>query len=163
MNAPDVLKYGHLWVHKHLEGLTPEQWETPGVCGWWSVKNIIAHLTSFEQVLVDILRQCVDAGPTPALDQMIRLDGDTFNRVQVDQRKDLSPRQTLEEYDRLFTQVATLIEQVPAETRRQAGLLPWYGREYDLEDYIAYAFYGHKREHCAQIAVYRDTLTSSTP
>jgi hypothetical protein len=40
----------------------------------------------------------------------------------------------------------------------EIGLLPWYSAEYDLEDYITYAFYGHKREHCAQIAVYRDTL-----
>jgi hypothetical protein len=51
-----------------------------------------------------------------------------------------------------------LIRQIPLETRRKSGLLPWYGAEYDLEDYITYAFYGHKREHCAQIAVYRDTL-----
>lgn len=41
---------------------------------------------------------------------------------------------------------------------RKVGALPCYGAEYDLEDFIVYSFYGHKREHCAQIAVYRDTL-----
>ena len=47
---------------------------------------------------------------------------------------------------------------VPLELRRKTGTLPWYGDEYDLEDLVAYSNYGHKAEHCAQIAVYRDTL-----
>jgi hypothetical protein len=44
------------------------------------------------------------------------------------------------------------------DRRRQNGALPWYGAEYDLEDFIAYSFYGHKREHTAQINVFRDAL-----
>ena len=42
--------------------------------------------------------------------------------------------------------------------RREPGTLPWYGPEYDLEDFIAYTFYGHKREHMAQVNVFLDTL-----
>ncbi|MFO7664109.1 MAG: hypothetical protein R6X18_16150 [Chloroflexota bacterium] len=34
------------------------------------------------------------------------------------------------------------------------GFFPHCGAEYDLEDFIAYSFYSHKREHCAQIAVF---------
>jgi hypothetical protein len=30
--------------------------------------------------------------------------------------------------------------------------------EYALDDFIVYQYYGHKREHCAQIAVFRDKL-----
>jgi hypothetical protein len=30
--------------------------------------------------------------------------------------------------------------------------------EYALDDYIVYAYYGHKREHSAQIAVFRDLV-----
>ena len=45
---------------------------------------------------------------------------------------------------------------VPAATLRQPGTLPWYGAEYAVDDLIVYTAYGHKREHSAQIAVYRD-------
>jgi hypothetical protein len=38
------------------------------------------------------------------------------------------------------------------------GLLAWYGAEYDLEDVVAYSQYGHKREHGAQVNVYKDTV-----
>lgn len=158
MNAGDVLKYGHLWVHKHLEGLTDEEWETPGVCGWWSVREIIAHLASFEQVLVEVLNSLVTSQPAPTLEQYKSLDGDSFNEVQVSQRKGKSPRQVLEEYDHWHDQVRQLLPRIPATTLRQAGTLPWYGMEYDLEDFLVYSFYGHKREHCAQIAIYRDKL-----
>jgi DinB superfamily len=158
MNAGDVLKYGHLWVHKHLDGLTEEEWETPGVCGWWSVREIMAHLASYEQVLVDVLNSFVSTQPTPTLDQYRTMNGDSFNEVQVSQRKGKKPPQVLEEYDRLHAEVRRLLPKIPDATLRQAGALPWYGMQYDLEDFIVYAFYGHKREHCAQIAVYRDKL-----
>ena len=32
--------------------------------------------------------------------------------------------------------------------------------EYSLEDFIVYTFYGHKREHSAQIAAFRDRLAT---
>ena len=51
-----------------------------------------------------------------------------------------------------------LIVRIPVETRHTNGVLPWYGAEYDLEDFIAYMYYGHKREHSAQIAVFKDKL-----
>jgi hypothetical protein len=158
MNAGDVLKYGHLWVHKHLEGLTDEEWETPGVCGWWSVREIMAHLASFEQVLVEVLNSFIDSQPTPTLEQYKTMNGDKFNEVQVNLRKGKSPSQVLEEYDRLHDQVKQLMPKIPTATLRQAGALPEYGMEYDLEDFLVYTFYGHKREHCAQIAMYRDKL-----
>jgi hypothetical protein len=47
---------------------------------------------------------------------------------------------------------------IPAEKIREAGTMPWYGNEYALDDYLVYSFYGHKREHCAQIAVFRDQI-----
>jgi hypothetical protein len=41
---------------------------------------------------------------------------------------------------------------------RSTGTIPWYGEQYSIEDLIVYQYYGHKREHVAQIWVYRDHL-----
>ena len=46
MHALDVLKYGNLTVLRALKDLPPDDWQTPGVCGRWSVREIIAHLAS---------------------------------------------------------------------------------------------------------------------
>jgi len=155
MNAVDVLKYGHRTALGTLEGLPESEWEKAGVCGWWSVKNIIAHLTSFELVLVDILKTFLGENVAPTL----QLYSDpAFNDKQVDLRKDRSPTETLAEFNQAHAEVMSLIVQVPLEQRRRVGAIPWYGEEYDLEDLIAYMYYGHKREHSAQINVFKDTL-----
>ena len=158
MNAQDVLKYGHLWVHKHLDGLSEEQCLAPGVCGVWSVKDIIAHLTSFEWVLVDVLTACAKAGPTPNLDYYTSIDGDAFNAVEVGKRQAKTMEAVVQEYDEGYEAVKRALRLVSESDLRQPGALPWYGAEYAIDDFIVYQYYGHKREHCAQIAVYRDTL-----
>jgi hypothetical protein len=81
-----------------------------------------------------------------------------FNTDEVGRRKALSPAATLEEYQQTYQRAMELARRLPAEDYRQAGKLPWYGAEYDLDDFIAYTFYGHKREHGAQIAVFRDQI-----
>ena len=61
-------------------------WEMPGACGVWSCKDIIAHLASFEHVLVDILATFLGSDPTPSLDLFRDPNGD-FNDGQVALRK----------------------------------------------------------------------------
>ncbi len=50
MNTVDILKNGHLTVLRTVDGLPDHTWEMGGVCGVWSVKDILAHLASFEGV-----------------------------------------------------------------------------------------------------------------
>ncbi len=157
MNACDVLKYGHQTVLRTIDGLPQADWETSGVCGYWSVKDLIAHLASFEHVLVDVLNGFLEGGPTPYLDKYTDR-GYNFNDSEVALRHGKSADDVLSEYNATQAKTMTLVAQISEETIRQPGTLPWYGMEYALDDYIAYAYYGHKREHSAQIAVFRDQV-----
>jgi hypothetical protein len=65
MNAVDILKYGQQTVFQTLEGFPASALDTPGACGVWSVKDIIAHLASYEEVLVDVLSTFIGKHPTP--------------------------------------------------------------------------------------------------
>lgn len=157
MHAFDVLKYGNLTLLSAIDGLTAEECAPGGVCGVWSVKDIIAHLASHELFLVDVFTTLLGRSPTPVMDQYLA-DWKSFNDDQVNLRKGKTYAQVLDEYKRAHAQVMALIAQLPEELFRRSGILPWYGAEYDLEDYLAYGYYGHKREHSAQIMVYRDLL-----
>ncbi len=157
MNASDILKYGHQTVMRGIERLPETDWETSGVCGWWSVKDIIAHLASFEHMLVDVLNGYLEGGPTPTLD-VYRQNPMKFNDDQVAQRNHMTCQQVLADYGDTHTRNMELVARIPAETLRRAGTLPWYGMEYALDDFIVYTFYGHKREHTAQVAVFRDQI-----
>ncbi len=158
MHALDVLKYGNLTFLRVLRGLPENDWHTPDVCGYWSVKEIVAHLASFEHVLIEVLGVAGGGEPRPALQEYLR-NGQRFNDVQVPARSGLTVLETLDEYQTTHSRTMELAAALPSEAFHVTGFLPAYGLEYDLEDYIAYAFYGHKREHSAQIAVFRDRIT----
>ena len=159
MNIDDVLKYGHRTVMMTIDGLNEAQCSVAGVCGYWSVREIMAHLASHELILNDVLASFLDPNaPTPTLNSLNEQGGGAFNDIEVDKRKGLSYAEIVEEYVANATRSRELAIRVPLEKRRQVGLLPWYGMEYDLEDLVAYSNYGHKREHTAQINVYKDTL-----
>jgi hypothetical protein len=157
MNAADILKYGHRTVLQTIADLPADVWEMPGACGVWSCRDIIAHLASFEHVLVDILATFLGSDPTPSLDLFRDPNGD-FNDGQVAQRNLPIIGDVLAEYNDICAQTMELIGRISAETLRQRGTLPWYGAEYALDDLIVYMYYGHKREHSAQIAAFRDRV-----
>jgi hypothetical protein len=158
MNAIDILKYGHLTVLQTLDGFPEKAWDTPGACGVWSVKDIIAHLVSYEQVLVDVLTSFGSSSPTPMLNRLIE-QGSQFNDAEVNSRKAKNMKAVLGEYNDAHAQVMSMVTQIPPETLRQTGTLPWYGAIYAVDDFLVYAYYGHKREHSAQIAAFHERLS----
>jgi hypothetical protein len=164
MNASDVIKWGHDFVTRNVADLPREHWEAPNVCGWWSTKLVIGHLASFEVMLNEVLTSFQSDGagrPQPYLEQMSSLGGQGFNDFQIDARKNRTPAELWAEYNAAAEESLRLVARLDSELLRRAGTLPWYGAEYALDDYIVYQYYGHKREHTAQINVFKDTLKAA--
>ncbi len=158
MNLEDVLKYGNRTVMNTIGGLSDAECNLGGVCGHWSVREIMAHLASHELLNSDVLISVMDADAvTPTLTRYFE-QGVAFNDIEVENRSGMSYDEIVREYEAAAAKTSELALALPVAKRREVGLIPWYGAEYDLEDLFAYSTYGHKREHSAQIAVYRDTL-----
>ena len=157
MNATDILKYGQGTVFQTIESFPEAAWEKTGACGVWSVKDILAHLASYEEVLVDILSTFVGKHATPYLDKFTG-PGGQFNDTEVERRRGRTVNEILDEFNDAHAQAMSLAAQIRPEQFRQVGTLPWYGMDYSLDDVIVYMYYGHKREHSAQIAAFRDLL-----
>lgn len=156
MNAIEIMDNGHKTILSTVDGLDAPHWQTPGVCGEWTVKDLLAHLASYEWMLVEVFDNLVNGSTaTPTLDRYH--EGPTsFNDEEVAKRREDSINKVLAEYKKAHREAMVLAERVPTGGWTQNGILPWYGSAYDLDDFIAYTFYGHKREHCAQIAAFRD-------
>src|SRR5262245_61758624 len=136
MNLTDVMKYGDRTTHMTLDRVPVAKWGVNGVCGWWSVKDIVAHLASFEHILIDVLQGFLEGGPTPTLDRYLKIGGEKFNEVEIEARKDHGSRDVLAEYEAAFARSAKLAARIPPEIYREAGRLPWYGDEYALDDLV---------------------------
>lgn len=157
MNAQEVIRRGHVAVLEAVSELPEEHWYRPGVCGVWSVRDILAHLAAFEHMVIQVLQSFVTGGPTTLLDRQ-REDGERFNEVEVAARRQLTAAEVLAEYSEAHGHAIPLVAQIPLELCRQPGTIPGYGADYSLEDLIVHKAYGHKREHAAQVNVYRDEL-----
>jgi len=158
MNALDVVRYGHLTFLGTLEGCTTDEVTKPGACGIWSVQDIVAHLASYELVLAGILDEVTGAEPNPELERY-RNQGSAFNDGEVAARLERGFDDVLAELNAAH---ATVLERLPSlspERLRLAGTVPWYGDAYALDDLIVYMYYGHKREHAAQVAAFRHSPT----
>ncbi len=156
MHAYDVLRYGQLTLLSTLEGLPEEAYDVPGACGVWSVKDIMAHLASYELVLVDALLLLADGeAETPHLTRFTELR-EAFNDTEVDARRSMGMSEALAELNGAHEETLRLVRGMSPELLGRAGAIPWYGDEYAVDDLIVYQYYGHKREHGAQVEVFRD-------
>jgi len=153
------MRYGHMTVLGAVDGLDDAGWERPGVCGVWSTRQIIAHLGSYEEAIADVLAVAGGETESPVLDRFLAL-GAGFNDAEVAARDAMSPGETLAAYTAAHEQAMTALDALPDEALRRTGSIPWYGDGYALDDLIVYMVYGHKREHCAEIAHSRSRLDS---
>jgi hypothetical protein len=157
VNASDILHYGHVHVMQAYDGLPEQAWGEVGVTSRWTPKDLLAHLSSFELLLEDAFKSVLGQGPTPTLDAQ-QFDRTGFNDAQVALRSEHAPDQILKEYGEAHDRVMALAEELGPDRLRRPGTIPWYGETCALDDLIVYANYAHKREHCAQLKLFRSRL-----
>ena len=156
MNARDILYYGNRTLLMSMERVPPSERNTGGLIGWWSAREAMAHLAIFEGGLTEILESFL-GGPPPRL--MVGMEA-SKNDALVAQKEGMTFDALLAEYNVHVERNLKLIEQIPPETLRAVGTIPWYGDEYSLDDFIVYTYYGHKREHAARFEAFGDMLDS---
>jgi uncharacterized protein (TIGR03083 family) len=72
-------------LHTFLTTLTPQQWDTPSLCSRWSVKDVVAHVISYEELgTMGLIKRFVKG-------RIVRA-----NEVGVDEFAALSPQELLE-------------------------------------------------------------------
>lgn len=154
MNARDILYYGNRTLLASLARVPANERATPGLIGWWSAREALAHLAIFEAGLTEILESFL-GGPPPRL--MVGMES-AKNDALVAQKQGMSFDALLAEYETYVARNLELIEKIPPETLRAVGALSWYGDEYSLDDFLVYTYYGHKREHAARFEAFGDML-----
>ena len=152
MNMSEALQNANLLVIRALDGLPEKEWDIPGACGDWSVKDIVAHLASYEHLIVDVLNTFLGGETTPIVKHWMGSRA-TFNAEEVEARKFATAQQVMDEFQNTQVEAASLLMQIPPEKDQQAGTLPWYGQQHSLADFIQ-QMYDHIREHVAQISAF---------
>jgi DinB superfamily len=141
-----------------------DRMEVPGIEGEWSVKQLVAHLTWYEQAIVDGARQVVTTGTfTRPRDRgpYAGLSMDELNDRIAAESRERPLTDVLTEADRVFDQLTRLIEAVPQDLLNDPhilglpdDLLPWMG--------VANNSYSHYRQHEDSLRAWLDRQARPT-
>ncbi|MEX0762214.1 MAG: maleylpyruvate isomerase N-terminal domain-containing protein [Dehalococcoidia bacterium] len=92
-------------LRRCLSPLTGPEMIIPGVCGEWSVKDVLAHITTWESELIMALGRG-SAVPTPNLDE--------FNEKAVRSRASLTSREVMEQLEDTHRSLRDALNDAPA-------------------------------------------------
>ena len=130
-------------------GLTDEQMEAPGVMGEWSVKDILAHVNSWEKEALKYLPLILQGSRPP---RYADLYGgiDAFNAQMAAQARGSSLSEVLKELDDTHARLVDYVNNAPEEL---------FTRETRFRRRLRLDTYGHYPVHAQAIREWRTTGT----
>jgi hypothetical protein len=95
-------------------GLSDPEMMKPGVTGDWSVRDILAHVTTWEQEALKHLPTILK-GERPPRYSVAYGGINAFNRIMSEQKRDLTLTDVREDLEETHRQLLELVESVPEE------------------------------------------------
>jgi len=138
-----------------LDGLTEEQMHQPGVVGEWSIKDILAHITACQTLLIATLFKA-EKGVTPDMTEggtTVDQQNEKFYR----EMKDRSFDQVWDDLDASYHQILSRLEGWKEKDLFDPKRFKWMQGQ-PFAEYIAGDSYEHYAEHAVQIREWRKTI-----
>jgi hypothetical protein len=127
-------------------GLSEEQLLEPGVTGKWSVRDIVAHVTTWEEEALKHL-PCILKGGTPPRYSTAYGGIDAFNARRTQEKKDLSTKEVFRQMNDVHRRLIRLLSEVSENELRSKTR---FRRRLRLDTY------GHYPKHTRAIGRWRE-------
>jgi hypothetical protein len=95
-------------------GLSHEEMTQPGVTEGWSVKDILAHVTTWEEEAITHLPHILE-GTRPPRYSTLYGGIDAFNALRAGEKRALPPEEVLRQFEDVHRQLVEYIAQAPEE------------------------------------------------
>lgn len=129
----------HLLLEAHLSALSEAQMLQPGVNGEWTVKDVLAHITWWEQHLLHRLNTGQDSLFLEEISVQAATDKANDSIYAANRSRSLA--EILDEFHASYQQVLTALEALSEEDVAQA----------EIYDTIAWDTFRHYPEHTAML------------
>src|SRR5436305_6373878 len=103
-------------IKESYAGLSDAQLTEPGVVGDWSVKDILAHVTTWEEEALKYLPLILTGGRPPRYIQSGGIDA--FNAQMPEHKRSLALSDVLRQLDETHSRLIDYIQSVPKSTSR---------------------------------------------
>jgi hypothetical protein len=143
-----------------IEGLDEQQMITPGVCGDWSIKDILVHLARWEAELVKLLWQ-VRQGQKPDSALLSALQGgesdDDINARWYKESRNRLLDQALEDFHAVRTQTMRRVESFLDKELTDPNRYKFL-EGHPLWEWVAGDSFEHEEAHLPDILAWRKSL-----
>ena len=135
-----------------IEGLSQDSITHERVAGEWTAKDILGHITSWEEVTVEALKSI--AANEPSAVELIS-DFDAWNGAQVARKRPQPLSVILDRLAAARGEFLVLIARVPPEQWEETSTWPWGDRNTLAEAMAGLAH--HEKEHASAIQRWRES------
>jgi hypothetical protein len=133
-------------IKESYTGLSDSQLTEPGVTGHWSVKDILAHVTTWEEEALQYLPLIIEGGKPPRYS--LQYGGiDAFNARMTEQKRGLSVSDVLRQLDETHRRLIDYVQSVPEEQ---------FTRETRFRRRLRLDTYSHYPKHAKAIRQWRE-------
>jgi hypothetical protein len=130
-----------------LDQIDPARMDLPGVSGYWSMKDIIAHLTGWDRWVVVRLRATQRGEPEPPPPWPVHLQtDDEINAWIYESYRGRSVREVLDETRQVFQQLLAVIDSFPADVQIEQVESAYYLVLANDERFLVGEFFDHFRD-----------------
>ena len=144
-NLTDSLNQERAMLLDAIKDLPDDFLERKGVIGEWSIKNVLAHLVSWERAVTDFLPERIATGVRPAIFAVIDDDEDGWNAKQVASREHLTVQEQLDELQQSRQALLQVLRTTGEETLNREH--PWPEWKGTVAAYVLESVGGHEGEH----------------
>ncbi len=145
--------------HQRLEaacaGLSDADLTQPDVVGFWSIKDVLAHVARCERFVMAWYRTRVSGDASVQLELGYSTEAeDRMNLAWYEQDRHLSLDETRAEFNASYHDLRITVEAMSEDELFRAGYYPWTGSQ-PLLAYLRANTDRHYAEHAAQIETWR--------
>jgi uncharacterized damage-inducible protein DinB len=133
-------------LHQAIEGLSKEEMTQVQVEGVWTIKDLLGHITSWEETCLEPLRHYADGGPFEV--QVIE-DYLAWNDEQATRKRDIPLEAILDELATIRQGLVEAASRLSARQWEQRVPFSW-GGEGTIADVLD-VFHQHELEHLRHI------------
>jgi hypothetical protein len=155
MNRQQLLnKLDKTWTEftQSYAGLSDTQLAAPGVAGDWSVKDILAHVTTWEEEALEYLPLIIAGGTPP---RYVTYGGlDAFNAQKTAEKRSLALAEVLRQRDTIHARLREYVQSVPDEQ---------FTRETRFRHRLRLDTYSHYPLHARMIREWRAAQEGQAP
>ena len=127
-----------------------------GLAGYWSLKDVIAHLTAVDQWNVQALRAHSRGEPPPALDEQL-MELDERNRLHYERSRERPLAEVLQESQQVFQELVELLQAEPEEFLIQPQVFANMPAPVVVGKSIKEACADHYRRHMPDVRAWLET------